>query len=69
MAEFCLGCYNRLHHKNLESGDVVLSGDKDLQQCECCTQYRPVVVRTRARSVLKLAQFWRNRAAEKLGRC
>ena len=45
MAEFCLDCWNKLNKKEFTEKDYVLSGELDL--CEECGQWKPVIVRVR----------------------
>lgn len=42
MAEFCLACWNKLHGENLTEDDISLSFDLDF--CEGCAEWKPVVV-------------------------
>ena len=45
MAEFCLDCWNKLNKKDFTEKDYVLSRELDL--CEECGQWKPVIVRVR----------------------
>ena len=45
MAEFCLDCWNKLNATDATEKDYVLSGDLDL--CEGCGEWKPVIVRKR----------------------
>ena len=45
MAEFCLDCWNKLCEKNFTERDYILSRDLDL--CEECGEWKPVIVRVR----------------------
>ena len=45
MAEFCLECWNKLMETNDPAEKYVLS--KELDFCEECAQWKPVIVRIR----------------------
>jgi hypothetical protein len=42
MAEFCLDCWNRINETNDPPGKYIIS--KDLDLCEGCGEYKPVIV-------------------------
>lgn len=45
MAEFCLDCWNKRCNENFTEKEYVLS--KELDLCEECGQWKPVIVRVR----------------------
>lgn len=45
MAEICLDCWNKLNKTNHRANRYIIS--KDLDFCEECEQYKPVIVRMR----------------------
>ena len=45
MAEFCLDCWNKLSKRNFTEKEYVLS--KELDLCEECGQWKPVIIRVR----------------------
>lgn len=45
MAEFCLECYKKINGKAVEGKEYIIS--KDLDLCEGCGQWKPVVVAER----------------------
>ena len=45
MAEFCLDCWNKLNNSNFTDKDYVISRELDL--CEECGQWKPVIIRVR----------------------
>ena len=53
MAEFCLDCWNKLNQQNLTEKDVHIS--KDLDFCEGCAAWKPVVhgYRSKAPRILR----------------
>ncbi len=46
MAEFCLDCWNKLNGTHSTERDYILSDDLDL--CEGCGQFRPVIEKARS---------------------
>lgn len=45
MAEFCLDCWNKLNKTQCTEKEYVLS--KELELCEECGQWKPVILRVR----------------------
>ena len=43
MSEFCLECWNKINDTSIRKKDVILSSELDL--CEGCGQWKPVIVR------------------------
>ena len=56
MAEFCLECWSKLNGKNFTEKDYILSGELDL--CEECGEWKPVIVRTRRCPALFTLRTW-----------
>ena len=49
MAEICFACLNKLENNKLKKGMFIIS--RDLELCEECGQYKPVVIRRKRRYV------------------
>jgi len=59
MAEFCLDCWNKLNQSHFTEKEYILSDELDL--CEECGQWKPVIVRVRRCPALyTLRQFLRS---------
>ncbi len=57
MAEFCLACWNRINEMNANEKMYVLS--KELDLCEGCGQWKPVIIRKRMQYAIKdIVQDW-----------
>ena len=53
MAEFCLECWNKINETNDPARWYVLS--RELDFCEECNQWKPVIIRARRFYAWKLA--------------
>ena len=51
MADFCLDCYNKLHHRQYSPGDVTLT--VELEICEECGDLRYVIEELRPESIFR----------------
>lgn len=57
MAEYCLECWNRINATTDTEKRYMLSWDKEL--CECCAEYKQVIVRERLSWVVqKRVEAW-----------
>ena len=56
MAEFCLHCWNKLNGENFTERDYVLS--EELERCEECGKWMPVIVRVRRCPALFTLRTW-----------
>ena len=57
MAEFCLECWNRINETDTEEKMYIIS--RDLELCEGCGGWKPVIVRLRTRYIIKdMMQNW-----------
>ena len=45
IAEFCFDCYKKHLDKSAKREDFIISKDDDLDLCEGCGEYKPVVIR------------------------
>ena len=61
MAEFCLACYQRILKGREAERQLVLS--KDLELCEGCGAYEPVVLRVHRPALDSLLRFLLRRQA------
>lgn len=46
VAEFCLACWNKLNDTHYTEAEMVID-HKELDLCEGCGQYKPVIIRER----------------------
>ncbi len=49
MAEYCLDCWNKINESEDSEKDFILSEDLDL--CEGCGEWKPVIIRARKRGI------------------
>ncbi len=56
MAEFCLDCWNRINESNDSEKKIVLS--KDLELCEGCGEWKPVIITLRKRYYMRKFKFF-----------
>jgi len=60
MAEFCLECWKRINEETGEGKRYILSNDLDL--CEGCGEFKPVVIAIREKSEgfwERLKRWWK----------
>ena len=58
MAEFCFECYKRYFDENAKCENLVISKDDDLDLCEGCGKYMPIVIKTKERSLFDFLTSW-----------
>jgi len=57
MAEYCLDCWNKMNHAHDTERDWILSDELDL--CEGCGQWKPVIVTIRRHKLLYDLTHWK----------
>ena len=45
MAEFCFNCYKKYFNKNAERENFIISKYNNLDLCEGCREYKPIIIR------------------------
>ena len=55
MAEICLECLEKINEKKFRKNEYILS--KDLDLCECCGEWKSVVVTTRKNYYMQRLNF------------